>query len=67
MLFVDYVSSFGMPNRNNRIYNANLIEREIQKIQKIADRFAKQIAINPWAENEVTTVSAVVTAKQPHR
>ncbi len=47
MLFVDYISTFGMPNCNNRVYDRNLFEREIKKI---ADCFAKQITINPWAE-----------------
>lgn len=27
--------------------------------------FAKQITINPWAEDGVTTLSAILTAKQP--
>lgn len=64
MLFVDYVSSFSVPNRNNRVYDRKLVE---EQVKMIADRFAKQITINPWAENAVTTMSAVITCTQPHR
>lgn len=46
-----YISSIGVLN-NNRVYDINLITREFEKME---DRFAKQITINPWAENEVTT------------
>jgi len=62
MLFVDYIGTFGMPNRNNRVYDVNLVEREIKKI---ADRLAKEKTINPWAENAVTTIqTTIVTCKQ---
>jgi hypothetical protein len=51
-----------MPNRNNRVYDVNLVEREIKKI---ADRLAKEKTINPWAENAVTTIqTTIVTCKQ---
>lgn len=62
LIFVDYIGTFGVPNRNNRVYDTDLVEREIKKI---ADRFAKQVEINPWAENKVTTLSAILTCKQP--
>lgn len=61
LLFVDYISTLGVPNCNNRVYDRNLVEREIKKV---AARFAKQITINPWAENSVTTMSAILTYKQ---
>lgn len=50
MLLVDYIGSIGVPNHNNRVYDVNLITREFDKM---ADRFAKQITINPWAEHSV--------------
>lgn len=62
LLFVDYIGTFGVPNCNNRVYDRNLVEREIKKVAAL---FAKQVAINPWAEDGVTTLSAILTAKQP--
>lgn len=50
MLFVDYISSIGVPNHNNRVYDVNLITREFDKM---ADRFNKHISINPWVERSV--------------
>lgn len=62
LLFVDYVGTLGVPNCNNRVYDANLVEREIKKI---ANRLAKEKTINPWAENAVTTMqTTIVTCKQ---
>lgn len=61
MLFVDYIGTFGVPNRNNRVYDTDLVEREIKKI---ANQFAKYVTINPWAENGVTTLQAILTCKQ---
>lgn len=49
MLLVDYISSIGVLN-NNRVYDVNLITREFDKM---ADRFAKHISINPWVEHSV--------------
>jgi hypothetical protein len=61
MLFVDYIGSIVPPNCNNRVYDADLVKREIEKI---VDRFAKQIAINPWDENAVTSTQVVLTCQQ---
>lgn len=50
MLLADYISQIGVFNHNNRVYDVNLITREFDKM---ADRFAKQITINPWVEHSV--------------
>lgn len=61
LIFVDYISTFNVPNRNNRVYDKKLVEAQVKII---ADHFAKQVAINPWAENGVTALQAILTAKQ---
>lgn len=61
LIFVDYISTFDVPNRNNRVYDRKLVE---EQIKKIADLFAKQVEINPWAENRASTLYPVITCKQ---
>ena len=62
LLFVDYIGTLGTPNYNNRVYDRKLVE---EQVKMIADHFAKQITINPWAENGAIALNAIITAKQP--